>query len=103
MRIPDPLPCPLPALRERYSDDGNEVAYVVERCGEPLAVVVSGATDLDDDDDDRLADVPLDDLVTIEWRVECHAGHVLLIHDTEDREAPLTIDFIDAARDLVTK
>lgn len=71
--------CPLPVVRDDYSDE--ERRQHIDRCGEPLELHVTDGGSLDR--------TGLGYMVP-DQRLACRGGHVLLVADMEDRECEMT-------------
>lgn len=85
--MPQPqMRCPLIAVREQYSDNDDDgfVGWAPEQCGEPVRLVWTGTVELSTAGRQHHHDDQV-------WRVECDAGHVLALPDTEDRPCPFLL------------
>jgi hypothetical protein len=83
---PTDVRCPLLVLTYNILDDYEQRRLVIDRCGETLFLTTEQSTDLED--------------VTVtgsDWKVECTAGHVLLIPNHYDDDPPIDLALLHHA------
>jgi hypothetical protein len=81
----------MPVVREHRPDPDGEFEYRLEVCGHPLYIERLASNDLGDMDG-----VPGEGDGPVGWDVKCYGRHMLLTHETEDREAPLLAAHLEA-------
>ena len=92
--------CPQLVMRQDYEAEGYDKLWQSPLpCGEPLRLHIGGVADLDQfGQGDLVWDDLSREVYVHSWRVECDAGHVLVIgQDDGNGPAPFTLDQVRAA------